>query len=319
MPLFTWLPTLKQLIKQVKQPLYSDVESILIKFLSQKLKRKITIESNIDQKRLLASSSTESNFVQLLDTDNRSTDSIDLSRMLTNNLKPCVYTEFSDFDSRIDVTQALFMIHINIRSLQKHFDTLVEMLQLLPALPQLICIIKTKINKEPLVNIELEIYHFLNANSVTQAGGVGIYISKDISFNLIGENTHVGGGCEDLWISTSIPGIKRKIVIALLYRHPNSDPLAFFENLDKKIKSIKICDMYLLGDLNLNILNDHSRTIANEYLSMLAGNGLFPLITKPTRITQESATLIDHIFTSAIANPIFPGITLSDIIDHFFT
>ena len=290
---------------------YSDVECLLIKFLSRKLKRKIAIESNIDLKRFLASSRTEINFVQLSDTDNRPTDSIDVSQMLTNNLKFCVYTEFSDFDSRIDVTQVLSMIHVNIRSLQKLFDTLAEMLQLLFALPQLICITETKINKEPLVNIELENYHFLHASSVTQAGGVGIYISKDISFNLIGENTHVGGGCEDLWISISTPGIKRKIVIALLYCHPSSDPLAFFETLDKKIKSIKNCDMYLLGDLNLNILN--------EYLSMLAGNGLFPLITKPTRITQESATLIDHIFTSAIANPIFPGIILSDISDHFFT
>ena len=96
--------------------------------------------------------------------------------MLTNNFKPCVYTQFSDFDSRTDVTNALFMIHINIRSLQKHFDTLAEMLQLLSALPQLICITETKISKELLVNIELENYHFLHANSVTQAGGVGIYI-----------------------------------------------------------------------------------------------------------------------------------------------
>ena len=50
---------------------YSDVECILIKFLSQKLKRKITIESNIDLMRFLASSRTEINFVQLSDTDNR--------------------------------------------------------------------------------------------------------------------------------------------------------------------------------------------------------------------------------------------------------
>ena len=77
--------------------------------------------------------------------------------------------------------------------------------------------------------------------------------------------------------------------------------------------------MYLFGDLNLNILNDHRRTIGNEYLTMLAGNGLFPLITKPTRITQESATLIDHIFNSAIGYSIFPGIILGDIGDHFFT
>ena len=45
--------------------------------------------------------------------------------------------------------------------------------------------------------------------------------------------------------------------------------------------------MHMLGGMNLNILGEHRRTMANEYLSMLAGNGLFPLITEPTRITQE--------------------------------
>ena len=83
--------------------------------------------------RFLASSRTEINFVQLSDTNNKPTDSIDLSQMLINNFKPCLYTEFSDFDSRIDVINVLFMILINIRSLQKHFDTLVDMLQLLSA------------------------------------------------------------------------------------------------------------------------------------------------------------------------------------------
>ena len=107
-------------------------------------------------------------------------------------------------------------------------------------------------------------------------------------------------------------------MIALLYRQPNNDPFAFFEIFDKKMKSTKNCNMYLMGGMNLNILSEHRRTITNEYLSMLGGNGLFPLITKSSRITQESATLVDHIFTSAMADPTFPGIILSDISGHFF-
>ena len=52
---------------------------------------------------------------------------------------------------------------------------------------------------------------------------------------------------------------------------------------------------------------------------MLENNDVFQLITKPTRVTKNSASLIDHIFKSALSNPIFSGITLNDISDHFIT
>ena len=52
---------------------------------------------------------------------------------------------------------------------------------------------------------------------------------------------------------------------------------------------------------------------------MLESNGVFQLITKPTRVTKNSASLIDHIFTSALSNPIFLEIILNDISDHFIT
>ena len=50
---------------------------------------------------------------------------------------------------------------------------------------------------------------------------------------------------------------------------------------------------------------------------MIESNGVFQLITKPTRVTENSAFLIDHIFTSALSNPTFPRIILNDISDHF--
>ena len=52
---------------------------------------------------------------------------------------------------------------------------------------------------------------------------------------------------------------------------------------------------------------------------MLASSGLFQLITKPTRVTDTSASLIDHIFASSLSNPVCPGIILNDISDHFMT
>jgi len=40
------------------------------------------------------------------------------------------------------------------------------------------------------------------------------------------------------------------------------------------------------------------------------------LITRPTRITDHSATLLDHIYTNNIKMPVQPRIILSDLSDH---
>ena len=48
-------------------------------------------------------------------------------------------------------------------------------------------------------------------------------------------------------------------------------------------------------------------------------SGLVPVITRPTRIHQTSATLIDHIFESNTVNIYIAGILISSLSDHFPT
>ena len=244
-----------------------------------------------------------------------------INQVISANLKNCVYTDFLNFDSRVDVFHSLFMLHFNIRSLQKNFETFYESLQLLPTLPQIIGISETKINDTPLTNISIPNYMFLHANSTTRAGGVGLYILSSISFKLLGKNQLSNVGCENLWVSLNFPGVQRTVVIAIIYRHPRSDSNAFIETLNNKLGEIDCNknDFYLMGDINLNISESDCSSSSINYLSMLESNGVFQLITKPTRVTKNSASLIDHIFTSALSNPIFPGIILNDISDHFIT
>jgi len=92
------------------------------------------------------------------------------------------------------------MLHLNNSSLQKHFDSLHETLHQLPILPQIIDISETSIKNKPYLNISLPKYHFLYANSTTQAGGVGIYINNSISFDKLGKNELTNAGCEDLFL-----------------------------------------------------------------------------------------------------------------------
>ena len=55
---------------------------------------------------------------------------------------------------------------------------------------------------------------------------------------------------------------------------------------------------YMLGDLNIDLLKFEEHRLTSSFLDMLYSNNVFPLITKPTSVTQTTATLIDHVLTN---------------------
>ena len=61
------------------------------------------------------------------------------------------------------------------------------------------------------------------------------------------------------------------------------------KNISKEQKSI-----FLLGDFNVNLLNDNEHNQTNEFLDFLASNSFISLILQPARITSHSNTLIDN-------------------------
>ena len=74
--------------------------------------------------------------------------------------------------------------------------------------------------------------------------------------------------------------------------------------------------MLPLGDLNENLLKYNEDKQTAEYLDMLLTLGFLPIITRPTRITDHTATLIDHIYTNSPEKLIKSGLCLAIISDH---
>ena len=70
--------------------------------------------------------------------------------------------------------------------------------------------------------------------------------------------------------------------------------------------------------MNIDFLKYNYHTQTEEYLDMLHSNNISPIITKPTRITNYTATLIDHIYTNNTKQMI-SGIATIDISDHLPT
>ena len=76
---------------------------------------------------------------------------------------------------------------------------------------------------------------------------------------------------------------------------------------------------YLIGDLNIDFLKSDAHISTNSLIDVLYSNNVFPLITKPTRVTNKSATLIDHILTNNfyVNARHFQGILCNSISDHY--
>jgi len=73
---------------------------------------------------------------------------------------------------------------------------------------------------------------------------------------------------------------------------------------------------YLTGDFSINIAPDASNSSANTLKNMLLSISVYPLITILTRVTDNSQTIIDNIFTND-ANALLSGTLRMDVSDHF--
>ena len=149
---------------------------------------------------------------------------------MQENVKICEYSDLSNSTNYNPSTDTLFILHINIRSIQKHIDVLCELISNLCRSPDAILITETRIQGAPAVNIEIQGYNLKFANSPTKAGGVAMYFTKDINFEIAPEYNLEIEGCENMWATISTP--QHKLLIGVIYRHPNSNLNSFLENFD---------------------------------------------------------------------------------------
>ena len=67
------------------------------------------------------------------------------------------------------------------------------------------------------------------------------------------------------------------------------------------------------------IIKHENHSPTSEFLDIMYSYSMFPLITKPTRVTKDTATLIDHIFTKKFVSDTkhVQGILCTSISDHY--
>ena len=117
------------------------------------------------------------------------------------------YLNTQDFNNKFAKATNFFILHVNIRSLNKNIDKLEELLLELGKLPDIIALSETKLKNS--FSCFLDGYKFIQSNSDTNAGGVGLLVRNNINFIVTDQYELNVPNCEDLWIEVKQKNSKR--------------------------------------------------------------------------------------------------------------
>ena len=209
--------------------------------------------------------------------------------------------------------RGLVMACLNINGLLCHINNLRLFLESHKEI-DILAINETKIDQSIHDReIFLSGYQVVRKDRARGGGGVCIYVRNNFNFFLRPDLSPETIEC--LTIEISKPNSK-SFLVSTWYR-PESPVSVFdtFENVIAKVDA-EYKEIYLLGDTNCNFLPSANDPNAKHLRDILELYGLAQLITKPTRITASSRSLIDHCITNCVDKIKHSGVIHLGISDH---
>ena len=130
---------------------------------------------------------------------------------------------------------------------------------------------------------------------------------------------------ENIFVSVKKPLGKKSIVIGNIYKPPKDNYnienirtfTAEFERVPYKLNGNN-SEVLITGDYNINLLDIETRQAFGDVFDCMLSNSYSPKITLPTRLSNNTCTLIDNIYHRL--SPLFvnaeAGIIYTKISDH---
>ena len=162
-----------------------------------------------------------------------------------------------------------------------------------------------------LTNVEIEGYGKYHTASKSSKGGTAIYVKNNFDTIECCDLNISNVEFETTWIKIKNKNSKN-IVCGSIYRHPHN-------NFDEFYKYFEMClgrlanenkELYICGDFNLDLLKIDTDHFSQYFFNLLCSYGLLPHILQPTRVTGNTATVIDNIFSNVF-------LTLSEHFSQF--
>ena len=209
-------------------------------------------------------------------------------------------------------------IHFNARILNTNFHKIKYYILELNVKFDIIAITETRIEPSLISDFNIKNYDAFHITRGTRrGGGVALYTNKHLSGALIESKSFV---VENILECVTLELTRKNhtnVVDNCIYRTPGSPTDTFCETLELNLSDVKsIKTIFVCGDFNIDLLKHGTHNNTKQFLDTMHSLGLYPLIDKPTRITDSSTTLIDNIFTNELRFNLTSGIMFNYISDH---
>ena len=227
---------------------------------------------------------------------------------LTDN---CDYVDIAE--KPIPTNKQLSILQLNIRGVLGKQSLLTNLLKDTNkhSKAQIILLQETWLKKGTEKRLKIPSYIFPGSHRKNKkGGGVGILVPnrllhrerKDLTLDIPGFKN----------ITLEIKTHNRSIIVSSLYRPPKN-----YKRWLKKFSMDEGRRLIIGMDHNLDLIKSDKHQPTKEFIEVNLENELIPTITKTTRITRNTATLIDNIIIGRNYQSVYTSmILLTDISDH---
>ena len=235
----------------------------------------------------------------------------------------CEYISPNEYDCK-QFDKVLNIMHLNIHSLPNKLQRLRDLIYKFNSRGvniDVILLCETFINEKNKMSCAMNDlnYELIEEHRQTMSrGGVAIYINNKLKYK-IREDLKIfkEGKIESCFIEVLID--RKAFIIGEMYRVPGHGEDEFIQDYQNLVSRINLEKKQIIigTDQNMDLLKADSHKNTQIFLEYNLENGLIPSITKPTRITASTATLIDNIYVPiTLKATITSSIVLTELSDH---
>lgn len=182
--------------------------------------------------------------------------------------------------------------HLNVRSLVKHFSNFKDLV--LASDYDIIAVTETWLS-DGITNsaIHIDGYRIVRFDRPSRGGGIAFYIKSYLPFHVFETDRKI----EQLWLIVSCND--QRYAFGVVYNPHRRYYAEFMHSLESTFSMLlsEVKDIFCFGDFNVDLLDVESAATAFVLESFDAFD-LTQIINEPTRVTANSATLLDYIVTS---------------------
>ena len=232
----------------------------------------------------------------------------------------CDYISPEQVKDLISKPENLSVLQLNVRGLINKQEDLIRLInQGGKNKVNVVLLCETWLRKDTVNKVKIPGYSIVNKiRQGKKGGGVSILIDNQLHYRERPDLTNPNSQnfeslCIELKTNSS------SLIVLSGYRAPNNSEVEFIKEYTELLVKIKKTGRKsIIGlDHNLDLLKCDIHKKSQEFLELNIDSNLSPCITKPTRITHQTATLIDNVFGSLdLQQKCISNIIIEDISDH---